>query len=74
MKVRSYNLLGTQVTADSIVVGEEPPPRPLQSRRGAQALPNQSEDRERYLIRSKNKTMEQMSLKQSMVVGFDYYQ
>lgn len=42
MKVRSTNLLATQVTVDSIIVGEEPPPRPVQSRRGAQALPNQN--------------------------------
>jgi hypothetical protein len=44
MKVRSYNLLGTQKTADSIVIGEEPPPRAVVSRRG-QANPNQSNER-----------------------------
>ena len=32
-------------------------------------------DREKYLVRYKNKTLEDMSVKQSMVEGYDsYYQ
>lgn len=72
VKVRSYNLINSQQTAQSVIVGGEPAQRAQLTRRGQ----GSGESRERYLIRSKNKTMEQMSLKQSMVVGNDhhYYQ
>ncbi len=66
--VKSADLLN-RPTAQSIVMGGEPPARPLPNRRG------QSSSNDRFLIRSKNKTLDQLSVKQSMVFGFDnYYQ
>jgi hypothetical protein len=66
--VKSADLLN-RPTAQSIVMGGEPPARPLANRRG------QSTSNDRFLIRSKNKTLDQLSVKQSMVFGFDnYYQ
>ena len=37
LKVRSYNLINTQPTAESVIVGGEPPQRPHLTRRGQMA-------------------------------------
>lgn len=39
MKFKSYDLINTQTMVDSVVVGDEPPPREVMTRRG-QASPN----------------------------------
>ena len=66
------NLFSAHPTSESIVIGGEPPARRDLLRREGTARDSLS-DEFRYLIRSKNKTMEELSLKQSMVVGFDHY-